>query len=60
VNEFAVLEEKYRENYKNEEAYSVDENNKILKWNKNGYEVTVAITPSHGRIYSTIRKPINK
>ena len=60
VDEFKLLEDKYKEEYKNESNYQFDEKIKTLKWNQNSYEVNLAITPNHGRIYLMLRKDMTK
>jgi len=60
VDEFKLLEEKYREEFKNESNYQFDEKNKTLKWNQKDYEINLAITPDHGRIYLMLRKNMTK
>jgi hypothetical protein len=57
INErYASLFEEYREKYKNEDNFVVNDEDMSLKWSKDDYNITLSFVPSHGRVYLMIRK----
>ncbi|MFA5026027.1 MAG: hypothetical protein WC503_05980 [Candidatus Shapirobacteria bacterium] len=60
VDEFLLLETEYQELYKQQPEYSYDEKTGTMKWRNGEYEITLAITRDHGRIYLMLRKKINQ
>jgi hypothetical protein len=60
VDEFLLLENKYKELYKDKPEYSYDEKTGLMKWRDGDYEATLAITRDHGRLYLMIRRKLDK
>lgn len=60
VDEFLLLEEEYKKNYRHELEYSYDEESGTMKWKNGDYELTLVISRDHGRIYLMLRKALNK
>lgn len=60
IDEFLLLENKYKELYKDKPEYSYDEKTGLMKWRDGDYEATLAITRDHGRLYLMIRKKLDK
>lgn len=60
VDEFLVLEEEYKNQYKDKSEYSYDEKTGIMKWKDKEFEVTLTISKSHGRVYLMLRKGLDK
>jgi hypothetical protein len=60
IDEFKLLEDKYKEEYKSKLNYQFDDKSKTLKWSQEGYEVTLSITSNHGRIYLMLRKSMTQ
>ncbi len=50
----------YQEKHQAEQGYSFDEESGTMKWQKNGFTVTMTFSKDHGRIYLMIRKPMDK
>ncbi len=54
------LIQEYQNKYQNETNYRFDDEQLMLTWEKDDYEVVLFFSKSHGRIYLTIRKPLQK
>ena len=59
-DEFKLLEEEYREKYKNESNYQFDEATNTLTWNQDDYAVYLVLQADHGRIYLMLRKSMGE
>ncbi|MFA5532444.1 MAG: hypothetical protein WDA13_02520 [Candidatus Shapirobacteria bacterium] len=60
VDEFLLLEEEYKKEHKDKVGYAYDEKTGTMKWNDKEFEVTLAISRDHGRIYLMLRKGLDK
>ncbi len=60
VDEFLLLEEKYRKQYEERPEYSFDEKSGTMKWKDGDFEATMVISRDHGRVYLMLRKALNK
>ena len=60
VDEFLLLEEEYKKQYKDKTAYVYDEKTGTMKWSDKEFEVTLVISRDHGRIYLMLRKGLDK
>lgn len=60
VDEFLVLEEEYKNQYKDKSEYSYNEKTETMKWKDEEFEVTLTISRSHNRIYLMLKKALNK
>lgn len=58
VDEFLILENGYKEQFKDKQDYSYDEKNGVAKWVDGDFAVTLSISRDHGRIYLMLRKSI--
>ncbi|MDD4785139.1 MAG: hypothetical protein PHH12_01655 [Candidatus Shapirobacteria bacterium] len=58
VDEFLLLEEEYKKQYKDKSEYIYDEKMGTMKWKDGGFEITLVISRDHGRIYITLRKSL--
>lgn len=56
LDEFLVLRDKFKEQYKNESEYQFDEKTSTMKWKNQNFEITLVISKDHGRVYLMIRK----
>jgi hypothetical protein len=56
IDEFKIIEENYKNQFGEKEAYSYDEKTGIMKWKETGYESNLSISRDHGRIYLMLRK----
>jgi hypothetical protein len=59
VDEFMVIEENYKNQFKEKNDYSYDEKTGTMKWIDGEFESTLVISRSHGRIYLMLRKSMN-
>lgn len=60
VDEFAKLETEYQTQYQSKPDYSYDNKTGLMKFKDRDYQVTLAISRDHSRIYLMIRKGMNK
>ncbi len=60
VDEFLVLETKYKNQFQEKTEYSYDEKTGTMKWQDGGYDSTLSISRDHGRIYLMLRKGLDK
>lgn len=58
VDEFLILENGYKEQFKDKQGYSYDEKNGVVKWVDGDLAVTLSISRDHGRIYLMLRRSI--
>lgn len=56
VDEFAVLQKKYSELYKEKSAYNYDEQSHLMSWEEDGYSIQASFSEDHNRIYLNIRR----
>lgn len=54
------LIQEYQNKYQDETNYRFDDKQLMLTWEKDEYEVVLYFSKSHGRIYLTIRKPLQR
>lgn len=47
----------YEERYKTETQFNYDEKTGMMKWEKNGFQITLTFSKNHGRIYLMMRRP---
>jgi hypothetical protein len=60
VDEFLMLEEEYKKQYKEKTEYSYDEKTGTMKWSDKEFQVTLVISRDHGRVYLMLRKNLDK
>ena len=60
VDEFMVIEKKYKNQFEGKTDYSYDEKSGTMKWRETDFESTLVISRNHGRIYLMLRKPLSK
>lgn len=58
VDEFLILEEEYKRQFKDKPEYSFDQESGTIKWKDGDFESTLSISRDHGRIYLMLRKNI--
>lgn len=56
VDEFAMLEEKYKTQYQNEQNFIFNDTDNSFSWHKEGFDVSLTLSSDHGRVYLMLRK----